>query len=89
MSACVFCGVAMAEGVSCTAEVFTDLGPEPYARIRYGDPREGWEEFGLTPPPNCHDCAVPLGGFHHPGCDVEHCPLCDGQAITCDCTDAI
>ena len=33
----------------------------------------------------CHDCNVKLGGYHHPGCDMERCPQCGGQLISCDC----
>jgi hypothetical protein len=33
----------------------------------------------------CPDCAVPVGGLHHPGCDTEECPDCHLQAIGCDC----
>jgi len=35
----------------------------------------------------CHDCNIVNGGFHHPGCDVERCPKCGGQLITCGCLD--
>ncbi len=35
----------------------------------------------------CHDCNAPVGGFHHPGCDVEECPRCHLQAIGCGCID--
>jgi len=34
---------------------------------------------------NCPGCAVAPGEFHEPGCDVERCPRCKGQMISCDC----
>ena len=36
----------------------------------------------------CHDCACAEGERHLPGCDMERCPLCGGQAISCDCPEA-
>lgn len=35
----------------------------------------------------CHDCNVSGMGYHHPGCDMERCPKCGGQLISCGCLD--
>lgn len=33
----------------------------------------------------CRDCGVLPGKYHHPGCDMEICPKCKGQLISCRC----
>lgn len=38
-------------------------------------------------PDQCHDCNIQPGGYHHPGCDVEVCPKCGGQLISCGCLE--
>lgn len=35
----------------------------------------------------CHDCNILDGGIHHFGCDMEVCPVCGGQFISCGCFD--
>jgi hypothetical protein len=37
------------------------------------------------PDTRCRDCNVAPGNFHHPGCDMERCPRCGGQFISCPC----
>lgn len=61
-----------------------------YARIKYGnekwdahDPEpDWWKERAGTP---CHDCAAIRGQYHCEGCDVEICPRCLGQMLSCSC----
>ncbi len=50
-------------------------------RVRYGDETYDW---GADRAP-CHDCGVIKGEYHVPRCDVEECPVCGKQAITCGC----
>jgi hypothetical protein len=33
----------------------------------------------------CHDCGAKEGELHQTGCDMERCPFCGGQLISCDC----
>jgi hypothetical protein len=62
------------------------FGDGELERIRWGDEQTDWDHG-----PRCGDCAVLPGGVHHFGCDIEECPRCHGQLITCECpppTDA-
>jgi hypothetical protein len=34
---------------------------------------------------NCGDCGAMPGELHQQGCDVERCPRCGCQMISCDC----
>jgi hypothetical protein len=73
---CPDCHQEMAPGGACTF----DRNGE---RIRWGsETRFGEVELREH---DCHDCNVAWGELHHPGCDMEECPTCHHQAISCDC----
>jgi hypothetical protein len=62
-----------------------EINGKTYNPIKYGEEKR-WPK----PQDNnhrCHDCGIKPGGYHHPGCDVEECPACHGQIISCGCLD--
>ena len=36
----------------------------------------------------CPDCGVARGRYHTPGCDIEQCPECRQQLISCEHADS-
>jgi rRNA maturation endonuclease Nob1 len=79
-------GVPMIEGwpekiIAAQEIVSLKLQGRDIPRIRYGKEQSDWN-VANTP---CHDCRVLVGEFHVPSCDVEECPVCGGQLISCDC----
>ncbi len=67
-----------------------------FRRIKYGyekfdEPDEMKVDGGKitwiesTEKNSCHDCFAVLGQYHCFGCDVEQCPRCSGQSLSCNC----
>lgn len=82
----LFRGVPMIEGwpekIFAAQQVTSyTLAGRAVRRIPYGDEHSDWGADRQA----CHDCRVLKGEFHVPSCDVEQCPVCGGQIITCNC----
>lgn len=80
---CIYCGNDMIHGTSCSEEPIRIRGVD-YTPIRWGD-EMGYPFADLMA--RCGDCGVPKGAVHHHGCDLEECPACKGQMLSCGCTD--
>lgn len=71
---CKGCGKEMSNGNGC-------LPIEGFERIPYGNEERFQTPAGVT----CHDCNVKIGQFHHVNCDMEECPKCGFQLLSCSC----
>jgi HEPN domain-containing protein len=55
------------------------LHGKDFARLHRGT---DWPSLSEFP---CHDCGIVDGQLHVPMCDMERCPRCFGQLISCGC----
>jgi hypothetical protein len=76
----------------CKISYFINQNGEKVKRIAFGEENDlllknGQEDY--TSPiyewEYCDDCGAKQGEYHLPGCDLEICPICFDQKLTCDC----
>ena len=79
MAVCRQCNSEMQTPTSCLPDLIPISG-RLFAPIRWGAERESRRWVVESP---CRDCNTPVGGVHHPGCCLESCPACRGQALGC------
>lgn len=81
MTICETCNQEMLTANGCT-ELTVNVNNKERARLAYG---KGERDTDIDLPVRCHDCGAIYGCLHHPMCDMEECPDCHGQLISCDC----
>ncbi len=81
MAMCPQCEGEMMDEISCLSDPIA-IGGDFFEPIRGGEERRS-SRWVIDFP--CRDCRTPIGGVHHPGCCVERCPACLGQALGCPC----
>lgn len=68
------------ENIIASQDIVTlSINGETLARVPFGKESDGPDTS------HCGDCAVMVDQFHVPGCDIEECPRCGGQLLSCDC----
>jgi hypothetical protein len=78
---CDACGQVMGPATGCTLAHLSIDGQE-FARLPFGT-EQGFVDDAFERA--CHDCNVVVPQLHHPHCDMEQCPGCGGQLLSCDC----
>lgn len=80
---CDYCHGDMLKIPGCVRVSIVHKGKE-YEPIKFGAENN---LFAAKPDTRCGDCGALYGHYHHPGCDLERCPVCGSQLLSCGCVD--
>jgi hypothetical protein len=78
---CECCNKEMKDGVACNP-IDIVIGGVSYQLIIYGNETRFPQPFESE---YCPDCGTPKGKYHHSTCDIEECPKCHRQLLSCYC----
>ncbi len=87
MSMCSACERDRVTAFACSAAAVYIIDGREYLRVPFGKEVFWPADSPIMQLRRCRDCNVFQGSVHHVGCDVEECPNCHRQAITCGCLD--
>lgn len=73
------CGREMLAARGCRMKYIVLIDDTKVLREKVG--QEGWVEPGQR----CGDCGALYGYYHHAHCDIERCPICGMQLLSCEC----
>lgn len=79
MAICRDCQQEMLVADGCDYGIIIDAKGNEYERETF---------IGWGAEERCGDCNAAIGHYHHFGCDMETCPRCGGQLISCDCAQS-
>jgi hypothetical protein len=86
MAICTTCNREMKEAEGCSMNPIPTVDGE-LTPVLFGSEVDPIQKayYADGSPRRCDDCGALPANYHHPGCDIEECPRCSGQLLSCDC----